>query len=1556
MKNKSGVFIPNFILGYLMSLKNFDVNTVTEKFLGFAIAVFNAATQIMLPTEGVKPRILADKVGQYKIALANMVQMGVDIKDYAYDSVMNLWAKESSTFDMWAKSLAKVFEKSNTKKDASIAFGNDLAIIIRYCKVDLSISSDTSCSIFDKSRVAEVLDRIQELLADIPGIPQFDGSVEWGIKALSFLHGKYIPVTQKRDQFQILETSISNVCFGIGTKSFQIFPVLFVDNAGSVEDYKAGNASGMIVSTSDSGIATKMTKLFGQWKLRNGNEILPVVTMDTEEKSFMPNVGMFKAFFGKPKGGKSQIQEFLESVNLDSNTLNRFRQCENEKFRDVTDILCGILFTISHNLGIVNNIQDSLKQKILDLFHREWTNEEKEGIVGEVESVYSDFATLLLDMIATNGIKVNCNGAWHTIRYIGNSASASRKAQSSFIQCESLEDFQNIIFALLNGKGKNDVMDFMKDIGLVNKESKANIKKLVARLFQESSNGLDIGKIAAKRGMTDILEEIKALASMVRFPEDPEQKGNKPHLRHLTPGNFKYSTEVRKYKVNDGGGMITFLLAAYLVTICGIFSLSDLTRFKELWSKCGQNLNVLEKARKNTSKSSKSYTTTTGEEITKEEIKELDALLMRIPACIQVRLGGVKGKFDVVNLEAIEGLNAHMIIPTSMQKFVTDLAIEHFQVLAWSHHGNGWTNMYSQALQVLSFRDNKAMLPIVAFHANLMKTALVDPMAALVFLKSFGNNEDECEDEDSTNPEVQQAFAANIAASAISANPHALTDPQVQDTVRKCIMTRVAAMKAGNIQIYGADNAFEVCDPYQTLKMMRLKDENGKELVIPFKTLEDVVSDDGKFHLYFNGEGGEMGMVRAPIISGFEFTKVQGITNAPFQYRYLQDVAVFVVSECAWDRLGGSDFDGDKIKLIRHSRISDIATGEIIDCGKILIDAIEEGTLEIYVPGEDAIKQTLDFASMAGVREYTITAMPRTKNRVGMFTNASSHCREIAWTFNHLAKFCIDNGLDGITFVEEMPWQDVINAMAPVNGKFPAIARMRESRITGDKFIPDGADTVLYAGFHMVSEMVQASKRYYHLADQWRSVIGLEIDSDKTGVKGEGKAYCDAIANAQTKEEIEAAQGLSLITEAMNIKLFSDWENTRTLWKGRTGKESPYLGFSALSVMSIAASKVEAEMLMDKTNISKVGMCHLLDTLLTDEERNALYASYEGIALAVTNKKAVSILSQRKAEFGNKIHVIDTNANNMNSSAVTASKVSAMARYKAEEAEWLINFANTHNIPLEVMAVAAYRAAYFTEDPGYYVYGWILFPWLLKVLRREGNRICVENFGTSANICQIDVEVSNDTMKIVATGFNGKTKTFYRKANTIVDGKYTGKRIGERWVAKLNVKPNTNLTTASAPVENTIENIEMHTTGAKHNLGKLLGIADDCKVTAEARYKLKQMIMDILKVNGRNVEDFNEMITQIVKIGNYNAFLTEGVRAMILANNSTFSVACHLNEVNQSYYYFIQVDGKDIATVSNANVAMANLAGKTVLMKDLVASVGKSGKPNASFSIQAKTV
>ena len=116
------------------------------------------------------------------------------------------------------------------------------------------------------------------------------------------------------------------------------------------------------------------------------------------------------------------------------------------------------------------------------------------------------------------------------------------------------------------------------------------------------------------------------------------------------------------------------------------------------------------------------------------------------------------------------------------------------------------------------------------------------------------------------------------------------------------------------------------------------------------------------------------------------------------------------------------------------------------------------------------------------------------------------------------------------------------------------------------------------------------------------------------------------------------------------------------------------------------------------------------------------------------------------------------------------------------------------------------------------------------------------------------------------------------------------------------------------------------------------------------------MIMDILKVNGRNVEDFNEMITQIVKIGNYNAFLTEGVRAMILANNSTFSVACHLNEVNQSYYYFIQVDGKDIATVSNANVAMANLAGKTVLMKDLVASVGKSGKPNASFSIQAKTV
>ncbi len=825
--------------------------------------------------------------------------------------------------------------------------------------------------------------------------------------------------------------------------------------------------------------------------------------------------------------------------------------------------------------------------------------------------------------------------------------SSCRKANYMFVEAKDWNDVCNMWYEIT---GCKDMNGFRK--AFLDKEGKVVMAKLLARISTRGSNSFNLSKIAPKWSE-------KIAKANIQYFTDPEVFITRDFKTMKGPGCMEMQKDIeRKITPGDGQMIGSFEFHALMAVALRVISENEYNEFSMLWDKAGKDV-------KNVKEGSRLY-----------------RLIKKIPGVFQIRHGAKKGICVRYNIEAIDGLKGvQALVPDSVRKFYDgDWNEFPLEICNYIKKKDGWVALNPQFIGALEYENPNALLPIVEYWFNYMKESLEDPAKAQQFHNIVKSSDDE----------ENRTIASNLVA-AMRTSADLIDDAQICNWRKDQYNKFINDMKIGRVLVPG-QYTYEICDP-----AMIINQAFGTDLPC---------LADGEF--YHNGKTCQCGLFRSPLIHPFEAQKVQLSNNEA--YWYFQDVIVFNGFDGVWDRMGGSDFDGDTCAVIPDDT----------EFGKIIVDGIRNMPFDIWEKAQNAVKKEFTLSNFI---EHLVTSAK--VDRTGIITNFASKALDISNHLKSAVYFAKMLGCENITLLHPATF-----GYDSQYGRFGDEYQPQTAMVDGVKsFCMKGfveakfnyqteqisfADTG-YVGTYTFERILEISESFLDIVEILRILQGREIDGAKTGVYAEGvngDEFIDAVKVRFTPHHMIGRQE----TLGKEVSVSSMLNR--------------YWSLAPLGRIHDFVCNHESE-IMDFLNNGSHKI-FLLQSLLTEEEAeamNRLYIMEDG-----SHKNLVDVMAIRKKEYNTKVYNTMKNLSGDDASVTLKS-------IKEEEINALYNVATTFNVSAEVVAVAGYIATY-TKDSKQsegLTYGWLLFDELLSVFSRGNKKF--ELFKLPAyveNACIID--------------------------------------------------------------------------------------------------------------------------------------------------------------------------------------------------------------------------
>lgn len=828
--------------------------------------------------------------------------------------------------------------------------------------------------------------------------------------------------------------------------------------------------------------------------------------------------------------------------------------------------------------------------------------------------------------------------------------SSCRKANFMFVEANTWEDVSKLWCNITGFESMEKLMD--PTSGLLNKEGKVVMAKLLARLSTRGSNSFNV----AERAKPEWAEKIKN--AHIEYTRDVEAFISRPYKTMIAPGVMDLKTgEKRKITPGDGQMIGSFNFHALIAVALRIISEDEYNEFCKLWEACGKDASKVDLH------------------------SRLATLIRKIPGVFQIRHGEKKGICVRYNMEAVPQLaGIDAIVPDSVRKFTSgDWNQFPLEVCNWLKKKSPWVALNPQVIQALEFDNPNALRPIIDYWLDFMEDSLTDIAKAQKFHGLIRSSD---EDDNAADQSV------STLVHALRTNEKLLNEAQVCNWRKAQYEKFISDMKIGRILVPGM-YTYMVCDPaYLLNKTFGLNlpclvgGQNG---------------EDGEY--YFNGNDCEIGLFRSPLIHPFEAQHLKAV-NRP-EYWYYQDVVVFNGEDGAWDRMGGGDFDGDTCACV--------ADNDPYGFGKIILNGIRKLPFDVWEPAQKAVM--VQFKNPDGsinINNFVSHLVTSAKvDRTGVITNYASKALDLS---NHLKSMVYFAKLMGATDITLMHPTQFGAEYGQFGAKYPGVAATRadgtktfvakgfvKASIDREKNVSFDKDNAFYGTFTFDQILEQANK-YLYLVEILRLLQGREIDGAKTGVYAEGVSGNDFIDDVKvqfTPHEMIVRQ------QTLNRPV----SNNSYL--------NEYHSLSPLARMhDYVMQEVETKgRILDHLN-NGINMSMALYMLLTEEEKAFFKRSWLSNSGKYMN--LLEIMRDRKKAYNTKLYKLNSDIGSDGDSNDT------IAAIKEKEREGIQAVTNYIGASMEVMAVAAYMAAYnkdSKQNTGL-TYGWILSAELLSVFSR----------------------------------------------------------------------------------------------------------------------------------------------------------------------------------------------------------------------------------------------
>jgi hypothetical protein len=761
-------------------------------------------------------------------------------------------------------------------------------------------------------------------------------------------------------------------------------------------------------------------------------------------------------------------------------------------------------------------------------------------------------------------------------------------------------------------------------------EGKVVMAKLLARISTRGSNSFNLSKISP------VWAEKIAKAN-ISYCKDPEVTIIRDFKTLKAPGCMEMQQDIKRTVTPGDGQMIgSFEFHALMAVALRVISENEYNEFSMLWNKAKRDV-------KNVKEGTRLY-----------------KLIKKIPGVFQLRHGEKKGICVRYNIEAIEELkDINAIVPDSVRKFVSGEWHEFpLEICNYLKKKDEWVALNPQFIEALSYENPNALIPIVDYWFDYMKESLSDTAKAQQFHGIIKSSDDE----------DSRTVAGNLVA-AMRTSSDLIDDAQICNWRKDQYRKFIADMKIGRVLVPG-QYTYEVCDPAMIISKVY-------NIELPHLA-------EGEF--YHNGKECECALFRSPLIHPFEAQKVNLINNE--NYWYMQDVIVFNGYDGVWDRMGGSDFDGDTCAVITNDT----------EFGKLVVDGIRNIPFDIWEPAQVAVKEVFN---MNNFIDYLVRSAK--VDRTGVITNYASKALDISNHLKSLVWFAKDKGCDKIVLLHPQQFgpesqygtfgskykPQFINGIAYAKGFVEAKYNAETKAI---EFADNG-----FTGEYTLDRIIEISNNYLDLVEILRILQGREIDGAKTGVYAEGVSgedFIDAVKVKFTPHQMIVRQETLDRDVAMSSKV------------------NEFMSLSPLARIHDYVCKREPEIMDYLCNGSN--KIFLLQSLLTEEEveiMNQKFTMSNGSQMSL-----IEIMAMRKKAYNSKIYDIMKNLTGDESS-------NALKSVKETEVQELYSMTSAINVSPELIAVASYIATY-TKDSKQtegLTYGWLLFDELLSVFSR-GNK------------------------------------------------------------------------------------------------------------------------------------------------------------------------------------------------------------------------------------------
>ena len=602
---------------------------------------------------------------------------------------------------------------------------------------------------------------------------------------------------------------------------------------------------------------------------------------------------------------------------------------------------------------------------------------------------------------------------------------------------------------------------------------------------------------------------------------------------------------------------------------------------------------------------------------------------------------------------------------------------------------DGWVALNPQFIGALEYENPNALIPIVEYWFKYMEESLTDVAKAQQFHNIIKSSDDD----------DNRTVASNLVA-AMRTSSDLIDDAQICNWRKDQYVKFINDMKIGRILVPG-QYTYEICDPAMIINAVYGTD-------MPHLA-------EGEF--YHNGKTCRCGLFRSPLIHPFEAQKVQLSNNEA--YWYMSDVIVFNGFDGLWDKMGGSDFDGDTCAVITDDT----------EFGKLIVDGIRDIPFDIWEEAQKAIKKEFKLSNFV---DHLVTSAK--VDRTGVITNYASKALDIS---NHLKSAVYfakllkcenitmihprsfgESGKYGVYGDKYQPVVDIIDGVRTycMKGFVEAISTYTNG-VQSITFADTG-----YVGVYSFESILDIADNYLDIVEILRILQGREIDGAKTGVYAEGvngDEFIDAVKVRFTPHHIITRQ------ETLGKDVSASSVVNRYWSLAPLGRINDYVN-------------AKEDSILDFLNNGSHKL-FLLQSLLTQEEANAMNTAYR--MQDGSCKTIVDVMVLRKKEHNTKVYNIMKNLSGDDASV-------ALKSVKDAEAEALRSLADAFGVSIEVIAVASYIATY-TKDSKQsegLTYAWLLFDELLSVFSRGNKKF--ELFKLPMAVEIKNVSIANNAMYI----------------------------------------------------------------------------------------------------------------------------------------------------------------------------------------------------------------